>query len=143
MGTWDKYKTDENDQPGFVSLENTGDSFTGTLVSVEPRTIPAGTFTHQPEDLVVPSLVFRNRAGRLMKLDATATVLKNALIDESPEPGDEVTITRGAVPKGKRWIQYTVNVVRGTGSAEAPKKAEEKAAPKSKAPAPADDQPDF
>lgn len=134
MGSWDKYKTNEADQPGFVTLENAGDSFTGTLVSVEPRVIPAGTFTYQPEDLTVPSLTFRNRAGRLMKLDATATVLKNALVDEAPEPGDEVTITRGDVPKGKRWIKYTVSVVRGNG------------APKTAAPAPkppVDDEPDF
>lgn len=140
MGSWDKYKTNEADQPGFVSLENAGDSFTGTLVSVEPRTIPAGTFTYQPEDLVVPSLTFRNKAGRLMKLDATATVLKNALVDEAPEPGDEVTITRGEVPKGKRWIKYTVSVVRGKGGEAAPK-----ASPKAKAPGTSsdDDQPDF
>lgn len=141
MGTWDRYKTDEDEQPGFVTLEKEGDTFTGTLVSVEPRTIPANTFSHQPEDLEVPSLTFRNRGGRLMKLDATATVLKNALIDEAPEPGDEVTIARGGVPKGKRWVKFDVTVVRGgaTPEKEAPKKPE----PKPKAKAPADDEVDF
>lgn len=122
MGTWDKYKTDENDQPGFVELKNEGDEFTGVLLSVEDRVIPANTFSYQPEDLTVPSVTFRGRSGRSMKLDLTSTVLRNQFVDEAPEVGDEVTIVRGAIPKGKRYILFTVKVSRGAGSA-APKAA--------------------
>ena len=113
MGTWDRYKTDEDKRPGYVELKKAGDTFRGTLVSVKPKVIPSGTFEHQPADLTVPSLEFRTDRGRTVLLDATNTVLKNELVASAPEPGDVVEIERGEKPRGKAWIPYTVRVSPG------------------------------
>lgn len=144
MVDWNKYvEKDENgealERPGFVELKAEGDEFEGVLTAVDERTFEAGYFSHQKEDITVPSLTFKKNS-REYKLDLLATVLRNEVIEAAPDLGNTVKIIRGKVPRGKRYPLFTVKVRRAEDSSEAaPKKAE----PKSKAKAPADDEVDF
>lgn len=106
MGAWDGFESTAQDNQ-FVQLKEDGDEFEGVIASIEPHTIPKGTFDHQAADLVVPRVTFED--GKIY--DATTTVVRNAFIELAPEPGTRVKVKRVGKPKGKTYILYTVTEV--------------------------------
>jgi hypothetical protein len=128
---WDQFETTGTDID-YVNLSNDGDAFEGTVKSVESKTFPAGTFDHQPFDLTVPRVVFEDEGSGEKHWDVLPTVARNAIIELRPEPGTRIRAARLGKPKGKTWIDFSVQVV-GAGT---PVAAPEAAAPKAEKPAP-------
>lgn len=114
MGAWDAFESTAQDNQ-FIQLKEDGDEFQGIVESIEPHTIPAGTFDHQKEDLIVPRVTFEG--GKIY--DATTTVVRNAFIELAPEPGTEIRIKRVGKPKGKTYIVYTVKEVKDAADRDA------------------------
>ena len=106
MGAWDNFESTAQDNQ-FIQLKEDGAEFEGVIVSIEPHTIPKGTFDHQAQDLIVPRVTFDD--GKIY--DATTTVVRNAFIELAPEPGTRVKIKRLGKPKGKTYIVYSVTEV--------------------------------
>jgi hypothetical protein len=117
MSAWDQFPSTS----GANVILGDGEEFVGTIQSVTPHTFPKGTFNHQNEDLTVPRITFADEGRGEKFLDATATVLRNALVDLSPEPGTRIRIKREGQPQGKSWVGFSVSVVgEAGGSAEVP-----------------------
>ena len=113
MGAWDAFESTAQDNQ-FIQLKEDGDEFEGVIKSIEPHVIPKGTFDHQKEDLTVPRVTFEDEGKGEKIYDATTTVVRNAFIELSPEPGTRVRVKRVGKPKGKTYIVYTVKEVKDT-----------------------------
>lgn len=111
MGAWDNFESTAQDNQ-FVQLKEDGDEFEGVIETIEPHTIPAGTFDHQKDDLIVPRVTFVDEGKGQKIYDATTTVVRNAFIELAPEPGARIRVKRVGKPKGKTYIVYTVKEVK-------------------------------
>lgn len=105
---WENFeKPEENDNP-YVDVATAGAKFKGKIKSVKAKTIPAGTFNYQEEDITgVPSIEFENG----QRLDATQTVLKKELILLAPPVGSTISIVNLGKPKGKSYFDFDVEIV--------------------------------
>jgi hypothetical protein len=111
MGSWDNHKSTSG-MSEYVQLKNPGEEFEGTIKEIRDHTFPAGTFNHQPEDVVVPRIIYVDEGQGERRQDLTQTVLRNAFIDLAPEPGTRVRSKNLGKPAGKSWIDFSVVVVQ-------------------------------
>lgn len=128
-GVWDQFESGGN----YVSFENIGDEFAGTILNIGAKTWP-------PENgkpaRTTPQLQMRDDSGEEWTLTAGWALLIAALKKEAPNVGDHLRIRMtGVGPKPKETREWAVTVTRGNGvAAPAPT-----AASPSPAPAPAAD----
>jgi len=112
MSIWDdpELKTAGN----FVKFEKVGDSIAGVVTGIRRHRFDDGN--------LVPQVELRCADGEERTLTAGQTRLKLALVEQRPEPGDELTVTLTQIEKragGKTLKHFEVKIVRGDGTVPA------------------------